>query len=206
MVKKGSKPSPPRGRPRSFDRDVALDRAVEMFWAHGYEGVDVERLAEAVGVTKPSIYNAFGDKAALFFKAVQRYAQTHGAIAFAAFEKEGDIARAVQNFFTAFITATTSQDGRTGCLMARAAMAGGTENGPEIRAFIALKTAAGADVFARRFEKEMALGHLSNTISAHARGRLVMDLVQGLTLRARVGVPRKQLIEDSRTYVPLVLR
>src|ERR1022692_2930864 len=52
----------PRGRPKGFIPDEALDRAVEMFWEHGYEGVDVERIARAVNVTKPALYRAFGDK------------------------------------------------------------------------------------------------------------------------------------------------
>ena len=64
----------PRGRPKGFIPDEALDRAVEMFWEHGYEGVDVDRIAHAVNVTKPALYRAFGDKPTLLLKAVERYA------------------------------------------------------------------------------------------------------------------------------------
>ena len=63
----------PRGRPKGFIPDEALDRAVEMFWEHGYEGVDVDRIARAVNVTKPALYRAFGDKSTLLLKAVERY-------------------------------------------------------------------------------------------------------------------------------------
>jgi AcrR family transcriptional regulator len=55
----------PRGRPKTFNPDEALDRAVEMFWEYGYEGVDVDRIAQAVNVTKPALYRAFGDKSRL---------------------------------------------------------------------------------------------------------------------------------------------
>ena len=65
-----------RGRPREFIPDEALDRAVEMFWEHGYEGVDVDRIARAVNVTKPALYRAFGDKPTLMLKAVERYGLT----------------------------------------------------------------------------------------------------------------------------------
>ena len=58
----------PRGRPKGFIPDEALDRAVEMFWEHGYEGVDVDRIARAVNVTKPALYRAFGDKSTLLLK------------------------------------------------------------------------------------------------------------------------------------------
>src|SRR5258708_26549166 len=68
-----------RGRPKGFIPDEALDRAVEMFWEHGYEGVDVEPIAQAVNVTKPALYRAFGDKSTLLLKAVERYAITYRA-------------------------------------------------------------------------------------------------------------------------------
>ena len=74
MVTNSSKRA--RGRPQGFIPDEALDRAVEMFWEHGYEGVDVERIARAVNVTKPALYRAFGDKSTLLLKAVERYAIT----------------------------------------------------------------------------------------------------------------------------------
>ena len=64
----------PPGRPKGFIPDEALDRAVEMFWEHGYEGVDVDRIARAVNVTKPALYRAFGDKSTLLLRAVERYA------------------------------------------------------------------------------------------------------------------------------------
>ena len=67
------------GRPKGFIPDEALDRAVEMFWEHGYEGVDVDRIARAVNVTKPALYRAFGDKPTLLLKAVERYALTYVA-------------------------------------------------------------------------------------------------------------------------------
>ena len=65
-----------RGRPRSFDIDAALDCAVEVFWKNGYEGADLSALTEAMGINRPSLYVAYGDKRALFFKAVERYYQT----------------------------------------------------------------------------------------------------------------------------------
>lgn len=65
-----------RGRPRGFDVETALDRAVEVFWEKGYEGADLDALTHAMGINRPSLYAAYGDKRALFFKAVERYYQT----------------------------------------------------------------------------------------------------------------------------------
>ena len=94
----------PPGRPKGFIPDEALDRAVEMFWEHGYEGVDVDRIARAVNVTKPALYRAFGDKSTLLLKAVERYALIYGAPKMAAFQAEPDIHKAV----TAFCEATVN--------------------------------------------------------------------------------------------------
>jgi len=62
-----------RGRPRAFDIDHALDRAVEVFWKHGYQDASLQELTDAMGLSKPSLYAAFGDKEALYLKGLQRY-------------------------------------------------------------------------------------------------------------------------------------
>jgi AcrR family transcriptional regulator len=192
-----------RGRPRGFNHDEALDRAVEMFWEHGYEGVDVERIARAVSVTKPSLYRAFGDKPTLLVKAVERYAMTHVAPIMAAFQAEPDIHKAVTVFCEAVVDNATS-GARYGCMMAAAAL-GNSERVTEIRSYVANGLAATADILADRFEREMEAGHLTTSFSAKIRGRALVDLMQGLQLRAKAGIAREQLLEDARSYVPLVL-
>src|SRR6478752_8329148 len=64
-----------RGRPRGFDTDEALDRAVEVFWRQGYEGTTLDDLTGAMGINRPSLYAAFGNKEATFRRAVERYSQ-----------------------------------------------------------------------------------------------------------------------------------
>src|SRR5271168_4436791 len=151
MVTNSSKRA--RGRPQGFIPDEALDRAVEMFWEYGYEGVDVERIARAVNVTKPALYRAFGDKSTLLLKAVERYAMTYGAPKMAAFQAEPDIHKAVTGFCEATVNTATG-DARCGCLMAAAAL-GQSERVTEIRSCAAKGFTAAADTFAKRFEQEM---------------------------------------------------
>ncbi len=193
----------PRGRPKGFIPDEALDRAVEMFWEHGYEGVDVDRIARAVNVTKPALYRAFGDKSTLLLRAVERYALTYGAPRMAAFQAEPDIHKAVTAFCEATVNAT-SGEARCGCMMAAAAL-GQSERVTEIRSWTAKRLTATADIFAKRFEQEMKAGRLTRTPSAKVRGRLLVDLLQGLQLRAKTGIAREQLLQDARSYVPLIL-
>jgi len=193
----------PRGRPKGFIPDEALDRAVEMFWEHGYEGVDVDRIARAVNVTKPALYRAFGDKPTLLLKAVERYAMTYGAPKMAAFQAEPDILKAVTTFCeTTIITATG--DARGGCMMAAAAL-GQSERVMEIRSCAAKAFTAAADFFAKRFEQEIKAGRLTRTPSATVRGRALVDLLQGLQIRAKAGIAREQLLQDARNYVHLIL-
>ena len=196
-------PKRPRGRPKGFIPDEALDRAVEMFWEHGYEGVDVERIAQTVNVTKPALYRAFGDKPTLLLKAVERYATTYVAPRMAAFQAEPDIHKAVIAFCEATVNAATG-DACSGCMMAAAAL-GQSERVIEIRSCAAKGLTASADIFAKRFEQEMKAGRLTRTPSAKVRGRALIDLLQGLQLRAKTGIAREQLLQDARSYVPLIL-
>jgi len=192
-----------RGRPKGFIPEEALDRAVEMFWEHGYEGVDVDRIAHAVNVTKPALYRAFGDKPTLLFKAVERYAMTYGAPRMAAFQAEQDIHKAVTAFCEGAVSTATGE-GRFGCMMVAAAL-GQSERVAEIRSYFAKTLIASADLFAQRFEREMKAGNLTSTPSASVRARALIDLMQGLRLRAKAGIAREQLLQDARSYVPLIL-
>ena len=183
--------------------DEALDRAVEMFWKHGYKGVDVDRIARAVNVTKPALYRAFGDKSALLFKAVERYALTYVAARMAAFQAEPDIHKALTALCDATVNAA-SDEAHAGCMMAAAAM-GQSELVAEIRSYVAQGLTGSVDIFATRFEKEMKAGRMARTSSARVRGCALVDLLQGLQLRAKVGIAREQLLKDARSYVPQIL-
>jgi hypothetical protein len=121
----------------------------------------------------------------------------------AAFQAEPDIHKAVTAFCEATVN-TASDEACGGCMMAAAAM-GQSERVTEIRSYAAKGLTATADIFAKRFEKEMKAGRLSRTPSAKVRGRALVDLMQGLQLRAKVGIAREQLLQDARSYVPLIL-
>jgi hypothetical protein len=121
----------------------------------------------------------------------------------AAFQAEPDIHKAVTAFCEATVNTTTGE-ARCGCMMAAAAM-GQSERVTEIRACAAEGLTAAASIFAKRFEQEMKAGRLTRTPSAKVRGRALVDLMQGLQLRAKAGIAREQLLQDARSYVPLIL-
>ena len=202
VTNSGQKRAP--GRPRGFDPDTALDRAAELFWAEGFDAVDVERIARAAGVNKPSLYRLFGDKASLFLHTLRRYGTTRGTDALAAFAAEPDIAEAVAAFLELTIRVSTQEGRPLGCLLACIAV-GEAGRSAEVRAFCAQALTGLADLLTRRFEQETKSGRLSRRASARARARLLVDAVQGIVLRARAGVPRKDLLRDARNYLPLIL-
>ena len=94
------RPAKQRGRPRSFDRDAALERAMEVFWRQGYEATSINDLTAAMGINPPSLYAAFGDKERLFLEAVERYRCGHAAAGDAVLEREttarGAVARLLE--------------------------------------------------------------------------------------------------------------
>src|ERR1700753_124748 len=118
------KKEPARGRPRSFDSDLALDRALRVFWEKGYEGTSLSDLTAAMRINRPSLYAAFGDKESLFRKALDRY--TGAQFSYIQNALNAPTARQVAE---RLLLATVGQmcDGRNpaGCLLVQGALASG---------------------------------------------------------------------------------
>jgi AcrR family transcriptional regulator len=204
MVDK-SNPRRRPGRPRAFVPEEALDRAVELFWAEGFDGVDVDRIAHAAGVTKPSLYRVFGDKSSLFLQAVHRYGETVGAAPLVAFRAHSDVARAVRALLEETIKAATMKGRASGCLVACVAIAQAGRS-EEIRVLVAHGLATLTAALSRRFAEEIASGRLAAAPSAKTRSKMLVDLMQGLMLRARAGASRANLLRDARSYAQVVVR
>src|SRR4029079_700668 len=114
------------GRVRQFDADVALDRALEVFWARGYEGATLPELTKAMGINRPMLYASFGNKEQLFRKALDRY-QT-GPMSFLAEALKEPTARAVvEAIFSGFVRMQRDRDKTRGCFIVSGALAAGEE-------------------------------------------------------------------------------
>jgi AcrR family transcriptional regulator len=114
----------PSGRTRQFDVDEALERALEVFWARGYEGATLPELTRAMGINRPSLYAAFGNKEQLFRKALDRY-QT-GPMSFLTEALRRPTARAVaEAIFSGFIRMQRGRDKARGCLIVSGALTAG---------------------------------------------------------------------------------
>src|ERR1700676_4193467 len=106
-----------RGRPRSYDPEAALDAAAQLFWAKGYADTTLDELSAAMGMGRPSIYNAFGDKEALFLQAMKRYRATVAAAPLETMNAAESVRGGLDAFFGAIVEYTTSDQSHLGCLL-----------------------------------------------------------------------------------------
>ena len=155
----------PSGRTRQFDVDEALDRALEVFWARGYEGATLPELTKAMGINRPSLYAAFGNKEQLFRKALDRYQTVPQGFVTEAL-KEPTARGVAEAIFSGFIKMQRDQRQARGCLIVCGALTTGEEGEPIRRELAALRQRIVA-VLRERFEQAVekrlftACSHLS---------------------------------------------
>ncbi|MGW8565334.1 TetR/AcrR family transcriptional regulator [Isoptericola sp. NPDC055881] len=180
-----------RGRPREFDVDEALDRAIEVFWRHGYEGASLAQLTAAMGINRPSMYAAFGSKEELFHRAVSRYAEVDMAYARQALQEPTayEVARA---FLHANVEALTRPDRPSGCLSVQGGLAAGGDGG-RAAAFLAQSRLRGERAMAERFARAVVEGDLPVGTDATDLARFVMAVSEGHAVHAAAGVDRASL-------------
>jgi AcrR family transcriptional regulator len=185
------------GRPREFDTDAALEKAMRLFWAKGYEGTSVADLTETLGISKPSLYAAFGDKQSLFRAALERYAAGPAGYVAAALAKPTSREVAEQLLGGA---ADLQAGSRTpgGCLTVNGAIACGDEAEPVRQALNAHRT-AGVELLRRRFEQAKAQRDLPKDSDPAALARFVAAVVYGMAVLASGGANRKELEQVIRT-------
>ena len=181
----------PLGRPRAFDPDVALDRAMHVFWAKGYEGASLSNLTRAMRINRPSLYAAFGNKEQLFRKVLDRYVD--GPLAYFGKALAATTARDVieQIFFGA---ARMASDPRlpAGCLMVQGALACGDAAG-SVRKEVAGRRGASEVVLRRRLQRAKREGDLPQDADPAELARYVMTVLQGMAVQGADGATPDQL-------------
>ncbi|MER6272436.1 TetR/AcrR family transcriptional regulator [Streptomyces sp900105755] len=180
-----------RGRPRGFDADAALDRAVEVFWRQGYEGASLSDLTEAMGINRTSMYAAYGNKEELFRRAVARYAEADMAYARDALTRPTAYA-VIEAFLRANADALTRADRPPGCLSVQGGLAEGGDNG-HIAGFLAESRLAGERALADRLARAVKEGDLPADTDPRALARYVMVVSEGNAVHATAGAGRAAL-------------
>ena len=181
-----------RGRPRAFDRADALRSAMTLFWERGYEGTSVADLTHAMGINKPSLYAAFGCKAAVFREAIALYDAIEGEPVQRALDQAPTARAAVESVLRHNAKAYASPEKPRGCMIVLSSLLG-AEEGLEVRRFLAELRRQGEAALRQRIERGVADGDLPPTADAATLAAFVTTVLHGLSIQARDGTPRATL-------------
>ena len=176
-----------KGRPRAFDRETALRKALRLFWERGYEPASITELCEVMGIRAPSLYAAFGNKAGLFLEAVDYYEKTYWAEVEARFMAEPDLYRAVADFFSDAAKILLSPETPCGCLVVLAAVNISADEREVIEAIRKCRFAMKSK-FAERLRLAIRSGQIAPDTDVPALAGALNTFLEGLSLQARDGL------------------
>jgi AcrR family transcriptional regulator len=188
------------GRPREFDLDVALEHALHLFWRKGYEGTSITDLTEAIGITKPSLYAAFGNKEELFRKAFDRYVDGPAGYVQVALAKP-TVREVVEHLLYQAADAVTNPDNPPGCLAIQGALCCG-DTAETIRQELMARRAKGEENLRRRLQQAVDDGDLPKDSNPDDLARYICAILQGMAVQAIGGASR----DDLRRVAELTLR
>ena len=180
------------GRPREFDRDEALAKARDVFWARGYEGVAMTDLVDALGLASARIYAAFGSKEALFREAVALYDAGEGGFATRALEQEPTAHSAIQRILRDAIETYTRRGRPHGCMVVSAATNCARDN-DGIRDWLGELRKQRTASLVERLRRAVTEGELKPEADAQALGDYYATILHGLSVQARDGVSKDRL-------------
>ena len=192
----------PRGRPRSFDERDALEKAIRVFRSKGYDGVTIDDLVAGMGVGRPSLYSVFGDKRTIFLRVLRAYAEAKGARAAKALFSPPALRDSLAGFLRHAVETATEEGSAAGCLLLCVAP---LVDDAEVRQFLQKASAGATALVERRFRDGISAGEIPTDFPVAARASQVIDLTNGLTMRARTGAARKTLLRDAEEAADLVI-
>lgn len=191
-----------RGRPRKFDPEEALGNALMVFWTNGYAGSSLDQLAEAMNMKRPSIYNAFGDKEALYRAALKAFhAQLKGGLE--DLLKAKAIKPALNRFYKTAIDVYMTGETPLGCFIFCTAPAAAIAH-PDVRADINAITDETDKALAQVFRRAQGTGQLSKETNPMIAAQLGQATLHSLAVRARAGQPQATLNKMARGFVDIV--
>ncbi len=179
-----------RGRPRSFDRDAVLDKAIHVFWANGYEATSISNLTAAMGIGAPSLYAAFGDKATLFGEAVEVYGVQYGGFILRALTEEPTATAAIARLLREAADEYTRAERPRGCMVISA---GANTTNVDVATLLRELRNNNVRVFADLVQRDVDNGRLPSATDSAILGRYVASVLQGMSQSARDGATRAEL-------------
>lgn len=181
-----------KGRPRCFDRDTALLRALDIFWKRGYEPASISELCKAMGINAPSLYSTFGNKAKLFLEAVNFYEKTYWEAPSQKLMAHPDVYQGLDEFFRESARILLSPDSPCGCMVVLAAI-NISDDAEDVISVIRELRFATKDMFADRLRQGIADGQLPQDIDVTALAGALNTMLEGLSIQARDGLSQNEL-------------
>jgi len=183
------------GRPRTFDRDEALKKAMLVFWDKGFEGTTMSDIISAIGMKAPSVYAAFGNKDALFDEVVQLYTGMFYQGPLKALNSASEIGQAIEQCLKAHIDMFTSQEKACSCLLLTAANNCSPEHQQHVVQLRNIRAGYKGALLAR-FKKAEAEGQLVAAADPQSLTEFYATCIQGLAMSAKDGASKKVLLES----------
>ncbi len=193
-----------RGRPRQYDEELALGAAGQVFWTKGFSATSLDDLSAAMDMNRPSIYRAFGDKEAIYRKALTQFCRGMEAAFAATMLAEDDVRKALTRFYRAAVATYTAGDQPRGCMVMSTAVAAATSH-PEVQADLLAIIRDLDKKMAARLQRAIADGQLPSSFDARGRAAIAQSLLHSLSLRARAGETQSRLRRLIRDGVEMVL-
>lgn len=182
-----------RGRPRAYEPDVALGKALDLFRTQGFAATSLDDLSEATGMNRPSLYGAFGDKRELYIKSYRRYREEARAAMVEIFAKEMPLRQRLERIFASALNIYLSgESGPRGCFTVVTA-ASEAVGDPEIRAMVLDGLTELDKAFANCFRRARETGELPESADPTVLAQLASATVHTIAIRSRARVPRKEL-------------
>ena len=182
-----------RGRPKVFDREAALDKALTLFWTHGYEGTSLADLVAATGAKAPTLYAEFVNKEGLFRAAMDRYVEKFSAWREAALGNDAQpVDEAIEGYFRATAACFTDRDSPGGCffICTSATLSAASA---EIATMLQQQHQSQEGTLSRFLLARQQRGELSDALDIVALARYLSCMLQGMSVRAREGAQREDL-------------
>ena len=181
-----------RGRPREFDTELALGAALRVFWAKGYEGASLSDLTDEMGITRPSLYAAFGNKEALFRQALDLYERDK--LTYIGDAIEAPTARGVaERLLMGSVDAATTGDCK-GCMGVIASVACQSVE-PSIRDDVNARAESSRRAIIARMQQAIDAGEFRVATEAEAITRYLLAIMQGISVQAQSGASRYELLQ-----------
>ena len=182
-----------RGRPRAYQPEIALGKALDLFRKDGFAGTSLDDLSAATGMNRPSLYGAFGDKRELYIKSYERYRADARAAMIEIFRDELPIRRRLERIYAAALDIYLSgEEGPRGCFTVMTAASEAVFDA-EIRAMVLEGFTELDRAFANCFRQAKEKGELPEAADPVVLAQLASATVHTLAIRSRARVPRKEL-------------